>query len=146
MIKDKPLSERAYLSKQYAQRAVQQGGSYQTPLSERAYLSKQYAQRTVKNETRRLQIPSPLAEKVASGGTSYRTLSEAEAPPDDGRGTSYKHCHTFWFAPQTGHWHWGASLYSSLRLLPIYVRSLREQFVIYNFIFFIFLSFLSFYH
>jgi len=87
MIKDKPLSERAYLSKQYAQRAV-----------------------------------------------------KAEAPPDDGRGTPYKHCRSLWFAPQTGHWHWGASLYSSLRLLPIYVRSLREQFVIYNFIF------LSFYH
>jgi len=105
-----------------------------TALSERAYIPKQYAQRTVKNETRRLQIPSPLAEKVASGGVLYRALSEAETPPDDGRGTSYKHCRTFWFAPKTGHWHCGVSLYSSLRLLPIYVRSLREHGVIYLFI------------
>jgi len=104
-----------------------------TALSERAYLSKQYAQRTVENETRRLQIPSLLAEKVASGGASYRAWSEAEMPHDDGRGTLLV-CRSFWFAPQTGHWHWGAFLYSSLRLLPIYVHSLREQSVIYLFI------------
>jgi len=88
-------------------------------LSERAYITKQYAQRAVK------------------GGTHRTTACVAGAP--------YKHCHPFWFAPQTGHWHCGASLHilhSSLRLLPIYVSSLRERFVIYNFIF---LSFLSFY-
>ena len=78
------------------------------PLSERAYLSKQYAQRTVQDETRRT------------------TACVA--------GTQHKHCRSFWFAPQTGHWHWGTSLYSSLRLLPIYVRSLREHSVIYLFI------------
>ena len=79
-----------------------------TALSERAYLSKQYAQRTVQDETRRT------------------TACVA--------GTQHKHCRSFWFAPQTGHWHWGTSLYSSLRLLPIYVRSLREHSVIYLFI------------
>jgi len=89
------------------------------PLSERAYITKQYAQRTVQNETRRT------------------TACIA--------GTPYKRCRTLWFAPQTGHWHWGVSLYSSLRLLPIYVSSLREHGVIYLFIslslyLFIFLS------
>jgi len=77
-------------------------------LSERANLTKQYAQRTVKAETRR--APACVA------------------------GTPYKRCRTIWFAPQTGRMHWGAFLYnwgaypySSLRLLPNYVRSLREQ-------------------
>ena len=48
-------------------------------------------------------------------------------------GTPYNSCHTYWFAPQTGrmHWgtfpyNWGAFSYSSLRLLPKYVCSLRE--------------------
>ena len=92
------------------------------PLSERAYIPKQYAQRTVKNETRKTQIPSPQAEKVASGGASALLKAQHNTPPDDGRGKPYKHCRTLWFAPQTGHWYCGAFLYSSLRLLPIYVR------------------------
>ena len=89
-----------------------------TTLSERANLCRQYAQRTVKDETRR--APACVA------------------------GTPCNPCHAFWFAPQTGHGHWGtfpynwgAFSYSSLRLLPSYVCSLRERDIIVHYSLFI---------
>ena len=73
-----------------------------TPLSERANLTKQYAQRTVTDRIRRNSAPQ--------------------------RGATTHPCGRFWCAPKTGHGGTSLLVYSSLRLLPIYVRSLREHY------------------
>jgi len=72
-----------------------------TSLSKRANLTKQYAQRTVTDEPRGNSAPQ--------------------------RGATTHPCGGFWCAPKTGHCGTSLHLYSSLRLLPIYMRSLREQ-------------------